>query len=436
MTHAPALLPTPVQPVRFPLALVTGFLLLFMAVLLMAGGAPIPLIGLTYAVAFWLVAWSAPHLALAFVFCSAPFQQDLSGGSAAKFSIAEINLLLTLPILLLRSLLRLRIPSLGPIGIPVLLYLLLSLGSSLQNWQGLAAIRALVQMGVYLVAAVMLFASFARREEDLLKVLGAFVYVGVFLAFMVLATQQNYVLGLHKNGIGASLACALVVTLELWFAAEAGKRKQFLLLALAVMAGALVLTLSRGAWVGALGGLATITVLRRQFSLLLRAGVVLAIVAPLCWQLVPQEQRVYAFDFDRKRFNIRTRHANAEAAKRQFLTRPLTGVGVGLRKSLDATNVFWFTLAETGILGLGAFLLIHAVFFWMLWRAQGAFSRSDPLYSLLAVGGALVLSKLLHGMVDHYWSRGHLLLAWSSAGMATAAYWAALARVRDARRAE
>jgi len=30
----------------------------------------------------------------------------------------------------------------------------------------------------------------------------------------------------------------------------------------------------------------------------------------------------------------------------------------------------------------------------------------------------LVLGKLVHGMVDHYWSRGAIMIAWASVGMA------------------
>ena len=59
-----------------------------------------------------------------------------------------------------------------------------------------------------------------------------------------------------------------------------------------------------------------------------------------------------------------------------------------------------------------------------MWRTQKLVAHSEPMYSFLTVAAALVFSKLAHGAVDHYWSRGHVMLAWSSAGMAAAVYYA------------
>jgi hypothetical protein len=36
----------------------------------------------------------------------------------------------------------------------------------------------------------------------------------------------------------------------------------------------------------------------------------------------------------------------------------------------------------------------------------------------VALAGGLVLGKLAHGLVDHYWSRGALMIAWAMVGMA------------------
>src|SRR5207302_1484068 len=131
-----------------------------------------------------------------------------------------------------------------------------------------------------------------------------------------------------------------------------------------------------------------------------------------------------ATDFSEKRYSIKARYRSIDVARRYFEESPLFGVGVGLRKEMDATNVFWFTLAETGILGLATFGLIHVVFFAMIWRTQKRLSRRNEMYSFLAIGSALLLGKLTHGMVDHYWSRGQLMMAWASVGMATSVYYA------------
>jgi len=163
--------------------------------------------------------------------------------------------------------------------------------------------------------------------------------------------------------------------------------------------------------------------LRRQYTVLARMLVVLVPVIAVGWFFMPQESREYATGFESSRENISARYKSFDFALDNWKENRVYGVGVGLRKQYDATNVAMLTLAESGILGLVALLAIHVAFFRMIWRTQAAIPRDHALYSLLAIGAALVTDKLLHGMVDHYWSRGPIMMAWASAGMATAVYY-------------
>jgi hypothetical protein len=110
--------------------------------------------------------------------------------------------------------------------------------------------------------------------------------------------------------------------------------------------------------------------------------------------------------------------------REQYEKNPVYGVGVGLRKEYDATNVQWLLLAETGVLGLATFLLVHLCFLSMIWKTRRWYPSSDFRYSLLSIAGALILYKFVHGSVDHYWSRGAITPAWASVGMAVFAYYA------------
>jgi hypothetical protein len=65
------------------------------------------------------------------------------------------------------------------------------------------------------------------------------------------------------------------------------------------------------------------------------------------------------------------------------------------------------------------------VFLRMVWTTRRYFPQTDIRYSLLAIAGALMLYKFMHGSVDHYWSRGAITPAWASVGMAVYAYYAA-----------
>jgi hypothetical protein len=97
-------------------------------------------------------------------------------------------------------------------------------------------------------------------------------------------------------------------------------------------------------------------------------------------------------------------------------------VGISLRKVIDATNIVCVSLAESGVLGFGTFALMHFAVLRSAWKTQKMIPRSDMLYSPVALGGALVIARLTHGLVDHYWSRGPILQAWAAAGMCTAVY--------------
>ena len=164
--------------------------------------------------------------------------------------------------------------------------------------------------------------------------------------------------------------------------------------------------------------------LRRQFALLLRCLLILLPIVLAGWNLVPKEEKEYATGFGQERWNIKARYESLDIAKSYYEKSPIYGVGVGLRKEYDATNLLWLTLAETGILGLIALGGIHLAIFKMVWETQKRIPPTDESFSFLALGGALATEKLMHGMVDHYWSRGAIMIAWAGVGMALGVYYA------------
>jgi O-antigen ligase len=366
-----------------------------------------------------------PHIPLMMIFAFAPFQYDMSIGGPLRFSVAEINLMVTCAIFFLR---RQRIRW-GPTFAPTLSYLGVCALSALITWRTPAPL-CIVQIALYLVFAVMIFASFARTEEDYRPALYGLIAIGFVLAMMVIVTRSGYVLGLHKNGVGGSLAAAVIVCGELWFAERKRKRRTYLLIIMGVLAAGLFFSLSRGSWMGACAGLTVILLMRRQFRIMMRLGIVVIPLVVVCWSLLPEQDRAYTTGLSGDNWNIKLRMNSISYAKTWFSESPIIGMGVGLRKIYDATNVFWLTLAETGVLGFLTFFGLHGVYLRMVWKTQARLARDELLYSLVAIGAALVCSKLVHGMVDHYWSRGPIMTAWAAAGMATFAYF----KVRSRRR--
>jgi hypothetical protein len=383
---------------------------------------PIVIYGAIYAVAFWFAAWKWPATALILIFSIAPFQNDLGGGSV-RFSLAEINIALLLPLVVLRCYLEKRPFHVGPTLIPVLLYFMVCAYTSIYHDVGRSTILSVVQMVIYLVFVVGIFVSYPRHVEEIRPALIGLLVVGCLLASYTVLTRNNFILGLNKNSVGQSYACTVLVALELWFAAPTLKVKKWIAVALTIAGVGLVFSVSRGAWMGCFLGAMLICGLRRQYQLVMRASLIMIPIFALAWQYLPDDTKSYATDFSAKRHNIAQRYVFVEEAKELWYKSPIIGSGVGVRKDYDATNLAWSTLAETGVLGLAAFLAVHIVFFAMIFKTHRYLRRDSIQFSLLLIGGALVLRHFAHGMVDHYWTRGAATLSWGGAGMAMYSYY-------------
>ena len=383
------------------------------------------IIGLIYAGAFWALSWRYPPLALALVFATAPFQNDLSGGGGVKFSFAEINLVLSLPLFAAMLLVGARRARTWPLLWPSLLYSFACVASSFVMWRAGSAPSSFVQMGLFLFVVVPVFALMGRRPDDLKLALWGLVSVASFLGVAKILHPSTEVFRLNKNGMGGSLACALIVAVELWFHyRNQPTRHKFVLLAfMGAISVGLLLTLSRGGWLAATGGIVLVASLRRQFVLLGRAALVMVPLLAVTWSLLPSESRDYATSVSSSRGNIKQRYLNSDSAIQHWKSNIWFGDGMGLRKEVDATNFVLFALGETGLFGLVTFCGMFVAFFMSLWHARARLPRDEFAFSLLCIGGGLMLSRLMQGMVDHYWARGPTMMAWAAAGMATGALW-------------
>jgi len=384
---------------------------------------PMMVYAIIYGSIFTAIAWRFPGLALAITFASAPLQEDLTNGvGSIRFSIAEIDLALCLAVFIFRRITQQRGIKFGPYMLPVLLYMSICMASSLVDWRPDTVMIAMLQMVLYFVLATILYSNFAEKPEQLLWAYNLLIAVCVFLALAGLMANTFFVFGLHKNGIGSSLGFGVVVCIELWMAAEKGKTKIFLFLATVIITAGLIFSLSRGSWLGAIAGTVVVIALRGKFKFLLQVMIVLIPVVAIFWNLLPKEKQDYATGFGKERDNIMARYQTIDYARTQFEKSPFYGVGIGLRKEVDATNIFWITLAETGVPGLIAFASVQVVAFLMLYKTQKRMSRKDKLYPLIGAPAGLMVNKLVHGMVDHYYARGPLLMVWASVGMATMVY--------------
>lgn len=383
-----------------------------------------PLIGagIIYVLFFMLIAFRRPDIAIMLVFASAPFQNDLSEGGSVKFSIAEINLLLTFVAFILNRILDRKPIRYGPAFLPVMIYFAVCTIATATSFHDSSAVVAYVQMILYLVVAIVVFSQFLPNQESCQLALKAALVVSVVLAIAQMANPGDYVLGLHKNGIGSSLACGLVIAIDYWFGARDTAAKRRIVFALIVIAAGLICSLSRGAWLGAAAGAGVLAVMRQEYKLFVRGLVIVSIIFLLVWSHLPDQEQSYTVNFDSSRDNISRRLDTISYTQQLFKQSPIIGNGIQLRKEVDATNLFWMTLAESGLLGLVSFVLLNVAFLRMFWQGYKMAPRDSVDASLFAIGSALLVVHFAHAMVDHYWSRGAIMMVWASAGMATGAY--------------
>lgn len=378
---------------------------------------------LVYAPLFLLMAFRRPVWALIAIFALAPLQIGLGiAGTGVEFSLAEVNLLLTFIVWILK-LRRTRYGlSLGPLAQPILGYLLVSLSSSLISWRGSDAVTSLLQTVLYTVITVLIFSTFAPVNE-LPRVLYSLLPVATIWSFVGVGSGFHFML-LGKNAFGGIFSLAFLVALDLLLAKGHVKRpwqrdwgRYAIFGAMLILAGGLILSLSRGAWMGAFGGVFVIMMLRRASMRMAKMAIMFFPLLLILWSTLPEKQQKYAFGFEKERYNIRARYRSLAIAEKAFASSPVLGTGTGLRKQYDATNIIWSTLAETGVLGMASLLWIFIVLYRLSWRSRYILPSSDPRFSLLTLGCALMTCKILHGMVDNYWGRGSITIAWGALGM-------------------
>jgi O-antigen ligase len=355
------------------------------------------------------------------MFAAAPCVYDLGGGPV-KMALADISLMLAFPVLLARRILSPGPLASNPLRWPTWAYFAVSLTSILVNQAFASSIVSMLQMVVYLVIAIFVFSNCTRGMPEIEPAFLGFIFTNAALSLTAIVLRSDYILGLHKNSLGAEVGYGLIICTDLWIARWLTRRsRRWLTAALLLLSAGLVMSLSRGSWLGTAAGILVIFAIRRRHRLLLKSLAIMVPAVCLCWFSLPAQSREYAADITASSPNVQARLQSIDYAREQFLSRPLLGVGVGLRKTYDATNVIMSTLAESGVLGLMAFLSIFVAFAYMVFRARRTLKEDDPTFSLLSIGAALATCSFVHGCVDHYWSRG-LFPVWACMGLAVYAY--------------
>lgn len=245
----------------------------------------------------------------------------------------------------------------------------------------------------------------------------------------------------ERNGTSRSLS---IINYQLSIAVSRIFSRTFLLLivgaCVAIIGAALFLTLSRGGWIGAVAAAVVIGALlsRRAAVASVFIGIALLLTFALAgteWLPPALSERATDFlpyinvinvnvrgvEITDANFAVIERLAHWQAAYEMWADKPWLGQGVGNYAVVypafyippwtealgHAHNLFLNTLAETGIIGLGAYLL-----FWgqAVWLTLQATRRSTGIWRGVGVGTLGVLVHLhMHNFFDNLYVHGMYL---------------------------
>ncbi len=358
-------------------------------------------------VCYAIVCARQPVIGLALAMAFAPSFHDI-GGMKTQVASSDLMLAFLLPISVYRARFNpWRYPGVQPLLAITAIYLAVSACSMVIRGFDHAVVRSILQMALYQIAIPWVLICCVRRREDIVLGLWMYVLTSLVVAVAVLVTGQMFVLGLHKNASGTILCMAVLVAFNLVLRAPVRSyRDAWPWTVLGLLVLGLIISLSRGAWIGCLAGMMVSLAIHRRMALGVKMALVLIPIVALGWSYLPAERRELASKLERGTYNIDARFQSFDYAMDLFTANPLLGVGIGLRKEYDATNLVAGTLAESGLVGGALFFSIFGVIGWLTYSAACNLRDRPDLLSILAIGAGVVIAKITHGMVDHYWSRG------------------------------
>jgi len=337
-----------------------------------------------------------------------------------------------------------------PLALPILVFLGLKLASALFSPDHLKGLRALG--AEWIVLLFFLVANRVRREETVRRILDLLVAVTVLIGLY--AIWQHFAgwdlyrdRPLHPTGnvfeatglfshhltYGGFVMCVLLFSGCLFLWGSRGRRRVAYGLASLILSLALFWSYARSAWVGLIVGILAIGLLRgRKILILGLVGMILVI--GLLFLLQPslrlQTREVVEVLGDPMRQSHRLQMWSTSL--KMIRDRPFFGVGLGQVKSSllaygcdlgygHVHNDFLNTAANTGLLGLVAFIWIWVTFLRMIIRCRPR-QQNHGLWSAVSTAGfGLMIAFLAAGLFQCYYTdEENAMLLWFLLGLVTA----------------
>jgi O-antigen ligase len=228
------------------------------------------------------------------------------------------------------------------------------------------------------------------------------------------------IFGVHKNGIGLSVALGALVALAIFWSKEPAQLAPILPVRCALFLGmpALAFASSRIGVICFLCGMLALSLHYRKVILPLILFAVLVGSLWIAGRIKPPHARGAEMTVSLSEVSVQERMDQYRRSWARFRQNPLLGDGLRARKDIEPHNLEILLLAETGLLGLAAFggvLCSHAALFrHALVRLR---DRGGAILGSVWALAACSVALLVHAQADPFWRKGPLFLMGASVGI-------------------
>ncbi|MEM1242268.1 MAG: IctB family putative bicarbonate transporter [Cyanobacteria bacterium P01_H01_bin.26] len=243
----------------------------------------------------------------------------------------------------------------------------------------------------------------------------------------------------NPNLLAAYLMPAVALSVSAVFVWPRWLPKVLAVVAFFLNVACLVLSYSRGGWIGLLGLFFMLAVLLvywwselfppfwRRWALPALLGLMAGLVVFAVLFVGPVRERVMTMFAGREDSSNNFRINVWEGVLDMIRARPITGIGPGNEAfnkiypfyqrpnytALSAYSVFLETLVEAGVIGFTAFLWLLGTAFYQGWRQLRHLRMSMDVQGYWLVGAiATCFGMLVHGLVDTVWYRPQVSTLW------------------------
>ncbi|MBD2450869.1 putative bicarbonate transporter, IctB family [Nostoc sp. FACHB-152] len=262
----------------------------------------------------------------------------------------------------------------------------------------------------------------------------------------------------NPNLLAGYLMPAVILSLVAIFAWQSWAKKALALTMLVVNSACLVLTFSRGGWIGLLVAVFTAMALLlywlsvqmppfwRTWALPILLGGLLGLLVLAVLFVEPVRLRVFSIFADRQDSSNNFRRNVWDAVFEMIGDRPIIGIGPGHNSfnkvyplyqrprysALSAYSILLEVAVETGFVGLACFLWLIVVTFNTAFLQLRRLRESRNIQGFWLIGAfASLLGMLAHGTVDTIWFRPEVNTLWWLMVALIASYWTPVNQVNS-----